>query len=68
MAKYTLTIEDGAAGVTVSLDKSNAPLPLIERPSVAGLLAQQMVDMVEMDRAIRATPAPKMMQPTNTLQ
>ncbi|WP_271103388.1 hypothetical protein [Pseudomonas tohonis] len=68
MAKYTLTIEDGVSGVTVSLDKSNAPLPLIERPSVAGLLAQQMVDMVEMDRAIRATPAHRLMSPPPTLQ
>jgi len=68
MAKFTLTIEDGAAGVTVSLDKSAAPLTLLARPSLAGILAQQMLDMAELDRIIRATPAHRLMPPPPTLQ
>ncbi|MCY1532622.1 hypothetical protein D9M68_679050 [compost metagenome] len=68
MAKFIFTVEDGRnGGVTLSLDKSEGPVSTFDKGTKAARMAKRLLNMAEMETAISAIPAYKLMPSTPTL-
>ncbi|MCY1220862.1 hypothetical protein D9M69_710650 [compost metagenome] len=67
MAKFVFTVEDRQGGVTLSLDKSEGPVALLEKGTRAAGMAKRLLAMAEMEASISAIPAHKLLPPSPTL-
>lgn len=68
MAKFVLTIEDTKAGqVSVTVDKSEAPISILGRATKAGALAVQLQQLAEVESVLSRVPVCALMPAAHTL-
>ena len=67
MAKFVFTVEDRQGGVTLSLDKSEGPASPYDKGTRAARMTKRLLNMAEMEAAISAMPAHKLLPASPTL-